>query len=94
MTLWTTAKFEEGRALEMGPPLTMTYKRKATMRLYMLRDNRTGLYFKRGGTAWKARWVVQKEGSVWTSMNGPNAAKRYAKDHTVVVLEAKEVEPC
>ena len=64
------------------------------MTIYMLRNNETGLYLKRSGSNWNPEWVVQKKASVWTSRNGPNACKGWAKDTTVVVLEAKEVEPC
>ena len=61
------------------------------MKVYMLKDAKTGLYFKRGAGTWRTRWVVQRYAEVWTSKNGPNAAKRYAKEPVIVVLEAKEV---
>ena len=60
------------------------------MKVYMLKDAKTGLYFKRGAGS-RRRGVVQRYAEVWTSKNGPNAAKRYAKEPVIVVLEAKEV---
>ncbi len=40
------------------------------MNVYMLQHADTGLYYKRRGG-----WVPQCEGAIWTTKNGPNAAK-------------------
>jgi len=61
------------------------------MTIYMLRDNKTGLYFKRGSSRWQPRLGYQQDASVWTNLRGPRAAMRILKDSTLVILEAKEV---
>jgi len=44
------------------------------MILYMVRDKKTGLYYKRG-SGWKNdNWVAQKEASIWTTPGGPRGA--------------------
>ena len=44
------------------------------MIFYMLRDNTTGAWYKRGhGRSLLTNWVDQKEASVWTTTAGPTA---------------------
>jgi hypothetical protein len=42
------------------------------MTVYMLRDNKTGLWYRRtkGSGGW-TRWVDQKKASIWVAKNGP-----------------------
>ncbi len=40
------------------------------MKVYMLQDVDTGLYYKRRGG-----WVSREQAAVWTNKNGPSAVK-------------------
>jgi len=65
------------------------------MTVYMLRNNETGLYYRRKHGSWD-RWVEQKKASIWTSKIGPAAAMsnmRRDKQHCEVVpFELKEIQ--
>ncbi len=43
------------------------------MKVYMLLDNGTGLYYRRNRDSC-SRWVSQREASIWMSRRGPAAA--------------------
>jgi hypothetical protein len=60
----------------------------------MLRDDKTGLFYRRGQHNWsKNRWVEQERASVWTNKQGPAAARQYHKNPTTVVhFELKEID--
>ena len=44
------------------------------MKIYMLRNKANSLYYKRSND-WRNCWVPQEDASVWTSPQGPQAAK-------------------
>ncbi len=44
------------------------------MIVYMLRDNETGLYYRRM-KGYATRWVEQEKASIWTVKGGPAQAK-------------------
>ena len=44
------------------------------MTVYMLKNNKTGLYYRRG-PSWTTRWVKQEKASIWTFKVGPAQAK-------------------
>ncbi len=65
------------------------------MTVYMLRDNRTGLYYRRKHRACR-RWVEQKKASIWTLKIGPASAmsmtdsdKKYCE---IIPFELKEIK--
>jgi len=46
------------------------------MNAYMLRDNKTGLYYRRTkGCYGSTVWVEQEKASIWVTRNGPAQAK-------------------
>jgi hypothetical protein len=59
------------------------------MTFYMVR-NKTGLYYQRGGTAWRARWVAARYASVWSTKNGPIAVLS-RHEGELVEIEGNEV---
>lgn len=60
------------------------------MTFYMLRDKKTGLYYKRIHGRSSPCWVAQKEASVWTTPAGPSAClgvvKRQGFDTEIVTM--------
>jgi len=64
------------------------------MTVYMLRDNKTGLYYRRDHGSW-ARWVEQEKASVWTLKIGPASAISRLRDKQhceIIPFELKEIE--
>ena len=70
---------------------------KHIMTVYMLRDNNTGLFYRRTkGNYTPSVWVEQEKASVWTMKNGPAQAKslylaRYRIHHKPVYLNLEIV---
>ena len=54
------------------------------MIVYMLRDNDTGLFYRRNKD-YAVRWVEQKNASVWTSKAGPISAWKGDRENTEIV---------
>jgi hypothetical protein len=50
------------------------------MIFYMVRDNLTGLFYKRSYGC-GPEWVTQQKASVWTQRQGPGAAIKVILDH-------------
>ncbi len=71
------------------------------MIVYMLRDKKTGLFYRRtkGSGGW-TRWVEQKKASIWMAKNGPaqviSITKRRARGKPVqleiIPFELKEIK--
>lgn len=52
------------------------------MKIYALKDNKTGLYYKRAdGRGAGGTWVSLNEASIWTSKVGAISARTYAERH-------------
>jgi hypothetical protein len=63
------------------------------MNVYMLRDKKTGLWYKRHHGRSGAYWVAQQEASIWTTPAGPTACLGAIGKHNAFLTRHQVIAP-
>jgi hypothetical protein len=66
------------------------------MTVYMVRNNETGLYYRKGSLGTRG-WCKQSQASIWTTLNGPSQVKsRYIRHNKtpaeIIKFELREIK--